>query len=125
MTAPRRVRIEGDRFHPRIPEGSVYVGRPAPYLPGSKFANPWSTEKYPLEESLRLYREHLETCPAYHTPRTPCELFRCWNPETLGEPSLAELARVELAGREVACRCPLDQDCHADILLGLLGGSGP
>ena len=26
-------------------------------------------------------------------------------------------ARRELAGRDLACWCPLDQPCHADVLL--------
>jgi hypothetical protein len=25
--------------------------------------------------------------------------------------------KVELAGRDLACWCPLDQPCHADVLL--------
>jgi hypothetical protein len=28
-------------------------------------------------------------------------------------------ARAELAGRDLACWCPLDQPCHADFLLDL------
>jgi hypothetical protein len=77
---------------------------------------------YGLEESLRLYHEHLETCPAYHTPRTPCALYRR-NPATMEEPSLAQLAPAELAGQDLACRCPLNQACHADLLLRLAARS--
>jgi hypothetical protein len=33
-------------------------------------------------------------------------------------PSLDEI-RAELAGRDLACWCPLDQPCHADVLLEL------
>lgn len=36
----------------------------------------------------------------------------------LGEhPELAEQARRELAGRDLACWCPMDSACHADVLL--------
>ena len=28
----------------------------------------------------------------------------------------------ELAGRDLACWCPLDQPCHADVLLELANG---
>lgn len=29
------------------------------------------------------------------------------------------LARKELAGQDLACWCPLDQPCHADVLLAV------
>lgn len=35
-----------------------------------------------------------------------------------GYPSPAEVRR-ELRGRDLACWCPLDQPCHADVLLEL------
>lgn len=31
-------------------------------------------------------------------------------------------ARAELAGKNIACWCPLDQPCHADVLLELANG---
>lgn len=30
--------------------------------------------------------------------------------------------RAELAGRDLACWCPLDQPCHADVLLEIANG---
>lgn len=30
--------------------------------------------------------------------------------------------RVELVGKDLACWCPLDQPCHADVLLELANG---
>jgi hypothetical protein len=30
-----------------------------------------------------------------------------------------------LAGRDLACWCPLDQPCHADVLLELANGAAP
>ena len=38
-------------------------------------------------------------------------------------PSLAEI-RAELRGRDLACWCPLDQPCHADVLLDLANAEG-
>lgn len=32
--------------------------------------------------------------------------------------------RAELAGRDLACWCPLDQPCHADVLLEIAKGPG-
>jgi hypothetical protein len=34
-------------------------------------------------------------------------------------PTLAEIRR-ELRGRDLACWCPLDQPCHADVLLEIV-----
>ena len=43
-------------------------------------------------------------------------LFRIW---VIGRPGLVEQIRVELGGLDLACWCPLDQPCHADVLLGI------
>ncbi|MBC6458403.1 DUF4326 domain-containing protein [Actinomadura sp. HBU206391] len=102
---PRRVRVEGDRFHPRFPDGAEYVGREAPHLSRSPFHNPHRLEKpckvptchgvvHERDECLRMFRAHL----AEH-------------------PELVERARRELAGKDLACRCGLDEACHGDILL--------
>lgn len=36
-----------------------------------------------------------------------------------------EEIRAELAGKNLACWCPLDQPCHADVLLELANGDTP
>ena len=36
-------------------------------------------------------------------------------------PSVTEI-QTELRGKNLACWCPLDKPCHADILLEILGG---
>jgi hypothetical protein len=90
----RRVKVTGDLFHGQVPDGAVYVSRQAPHLKRSPYANPYTVKKYPLAESLRLYRLHAESF------------------------DLASLRR-DLAGRDLACWCPLDQPCHGDILLEL------
>lgn len=36
--------------------------------------------------------------------------------------SRAEEIRAELAGKDLACWCPLDKPCHADVLLELANG---
>jgi hypothetical protein len=89
----RRVKVQGDLFHGRIPAGAVYVGRAAPGLAASPYANPYPVKVHGLEEALRLYREHL----AAH-------------------PELVEAARRELAGKDIACWCPPERMCHGDEL---------
>ncbi len=41
--------------------------------------------------------------------------FRYWAVHTIG----VEEIRRELAGKDLACFCPLDRPCHVDILLKL------
>ena len=88
----RRVKVTGDLYHGHVPDGAVYVGRAAPGLRRSPYANPYPVKMYGLAESLRLYRIHAEGFAA------------------------AALRR-DLAGRDLACWCNLDQPCHADVLL--------
>ena len=99
---PRRVKIEGDLFHPRVPAGAVAVTR----RPSSPWGNPHPIGKpckrcggatHDRAEALRRYRVHLDE-----------------NPELLARP------RRELPGKNLACWCPLDEPCHAEILLSIV-----
>ncbi len=92
-TVPRRVRVQGDLFHGRVPDGAVYVGRQAPGLPRSRFANPF--KGHGRAEDIRLFCEHTA-------------------------PGLLDAARAELGGRDLACWCRLTDPCHADVLLELV-----
>lgn len=99
---PRRVKVEGDLYHGRVPAGAVYVGRAAPGLRASPFANPFSVKKYGREEAIRLYRDRL-----------------------LSDPDLLGAARRELAGKDLACWCRPADHCHADVLIELANEPGP
>lgn len=44
-----------------------------------------------------------------------------WYAEARWYPTDAQI-RAELAGRDLACWCPLDQPCHADVLLEIANG---
>ncbi|MBK5910086.1 hypothetical protein CCR85_01080 [Rhodothalassium salexigens] len=83
----------------RMPVGAVYVGRP------TRWGNPYEgVDRASADHAMlvRLYREYIA------------------RPEQAG---LREAARRELRGRDLACWCPLDQPCHADVLLALANGS--
>jgi Domain of unknown function (DUF4326) len=100
----------------RMPDGVVYVGRPG------KFGNPYDTKYYPIEDCIALFRN------------TACGI---WDPamvagmeEWLAEQTYQhhlqwrlrltlETIRAELQGKDLACWCPLDKPCHADVLLEL------
>ena len=80
----------------RMPEGAVYVGRP------SKWGNVyrigmwvpsmgWITNR---SRATWMYRVH-------------------------SAPHLTAEKVAELRGKDLVCWCPLDQPCHADVLLEL------
>lgn len=91
----RRVKVQGDLFHGRVPAGAVYIGRAAPGLPASKYANPFKVKVHGVTEAVELYRRYL----AEH-------------------PRLVEAARRELAGRDVACWCPEPAAGEPDLCHG-------
>lgn len=41
-----------------------------------------------------------------------------------GEPTTVDDVRRELRGKDLVCWCPLDQPCHADVLLELANRDG-
>jgi len=98
MAEPRRVKVEGDYFHGRVPAGSVYVGRAAPGLPRSPYANPWIPGKNvpDVETAVERYRTKL-----------------------LLDPAFAAAAAQDLAGKNLACWCD-GTPCHADELLAVV-----
>lgn len=96
----RRVRVQGDLFHGRVPDGAVYIGRAAPGLKASPYANPYSLKRYTLDESRRRYRALL--------------------------PSLVDQARADIGDANVACWCHDDAPwCHGDDLLAAIAGTAP
>lgn len=76
----------------RMPPDTVYVGRP------TRFGNPF---------------RHPE-------PAVAVEAYRRWLIEHMNE--LAPLIRQRLTGKDLACWCPLDAPCHADVLLQVAAG---
>ena len=51
-----------------------------------------------------------------HTVHDAVETYRAYLEEC---PDLVEKARRNLAGKNLACWCGLDSECHADVLLDL------
>jgi hypothetical protein len=122
MTAPRRIQLRRTKGW-RKPPGSIVVSRP------SKWGNPFRIERAssrrdgPLDmwavtlegrwlvrfddkrdaatDAVDRYRGSVLTEAMW--PRVP------W-PHAI---------RVHLAGHDLACWCPPDQPCHADVLLEL------
>jgi hypothetical protein len=78
-----------------MPENTVYVGRP------TKWGNPYSIGGELTEDAQRAVAR-----------------YRAWIDST-NHLSTVDKTRIraELCGKDLACWCPLDQPCHADVLL--------
>ena len=86
----------------RMPEGAVYVGRP------SKWGNPMSVNLAvgrTLDDVMKFFRAYAEKFIANYRPNC--------------DPQYRGLNIEELRGKQLACWCPLDKPCHADILAEL------
>jgi hypothetical protein len=69
--------------------------------------------------------EHGLTVDKLREASDAVEWFRAW--ATWSERRDGYLAAVQqnLEGKDLACWCPLDQPCHADVLLELANGGTP
>ncbi len=103
MTAP--VRIQRRRTHGwKMPPNTVCVGRPGYF--GNPFQGPTAANAYRRWLAGKMSRAEFRR--------------RNMNPFMLHFDRgnvLRELQR--LRGKNLACWCPLDQPCHADVLLEL------
>jgi hypothetical protein len=96
-----------------MPEGAVYVGRP------SRWGNPWKVGStgWTIDPDGRINREP-------HPPLTVEEAVQAFrNANSREESGWPEMIRRHLAGRDLVCWCPLDQPCHADVLLEIANRS--
>ena len=99
--APRRIQLSRRRGW-RKPPGAVVVARP------SKWGNP-----FPIgtgrsrTEAVELYERALVHGDSASVSFTVADVQR------------------ELAGRDLACWCPLDEPCHAAVLLHRANAAAP
>jgi hypothetical protein len=92
----------------RMPPGTVYVGRP------SKWGNPWRAGQVRGDG----------TWPPLTAAQAAARYER-WLASRSSQPEhgvdraviLRDLA--ELRGKNLACWCPADEPCHADVLLAM------
>ena len=84
------------------------------------FGNPFDVAKYGPEEALRLHREWL-------TGAISDEEIEHRYPGVVATHLIEQRHRVlislpELRGMNLACWCPPERSCHADLLLELVNG---
>jgi hypothetical protein len=96
--APSRIQLRRTAGW-RLPGDAVSVAYP------TKWANPHRPADRTPEANaaaVALYREHLRS-----------------------RPDLITASRAELAGKRLACWCPLELTCHADVLDEVRRGAAP
>lgn len=98
----------------RMPEGAVYVGRP------SKWGNPFDYRVTMSDDEISAAEARQFVTDAYRDRLAGSDDYP-GDPLYEGTPAYYEI-RAELAGRDLACWCPLDQPCHADVLLEIANG---
>ena len=85
-----------------MPDNTIYVGRP------TMWGNPFYT-KWPKGQETKLLN-----------PLTPTEAVREYQYMYDNQFSHRRIeVRTKLKGKNLACWCPLNQPCHADVLLKL------
>lgn len=102
MTArePKRVRLSRRKGY-RKPPDAVVVARP------SQWANPH-----------RVGDPH----PRHGRPMSRQEAVEEFRRTAASRPEWITAAVEQLAGHDLACWCPLDEPCHADVLLEIANG---
>lgn len=90
------------------PNNTTYVGN------GSGWANPFKAGETKI---LRAEDDSRIICSPSNAQEA-VDHFRWF----MGQGSRAQAAKSRLAGKNLMCWCPLDQPCHADVLLEIANG---
>ncbi len=94
----------------RLPEGAVLVTR------ASRWGNPFTVAEHGREGAIDRYRQWITT----GNDRLPVG-----SRDRFLDPAWCRAEIHTLRGRDLACACPLDQPCHADVLLELANDPWP
>lgn len=93
---PERIQLRRTKGW-RKPDGAIVVSRP------SKWGNPFTGSS--RADAVAMFEDYLRRMPQQDTGRT-----------------VFEEIRRQLRGKDLCCWCPLDQPCHADVLLEIANG---
>jgi Domain of unknown function (DUF4326) len=95
---PNPIRVQRKRIKGwKMPENTIYVGRPTKFGNPAKVGEIWLTDFPPIENNQKavyLFEDYF-----------------------LNNLLLQEQAKSELKGKNLACFCNLNEPCHADILI--------
>ena len=102
---PRRIQRKRTKGWRMLPN-TVYVGRP------TRWGNPWRHE----DLYMSAYVDPIGDEEAMLVTLYRADMDRGHLRVSKGD------IRRELQGKDLACWCPLDQPCHADVLLEVANG---
>lgn len=107
---PERIQLRRTKGW-RKPDNAVIVARP------SRWGNPFPVAfPFTPDDTVRMYRDWIETGEAWWTDSDGARhRFRGGGAR---RPTPDEIRNV-LRGRDLACWCPAESPCHADVLLDL------
>jgi hypothetical protein len=110
--SPQRIQLRRTKGW-RKPVGAVVVSRP------SKWGNPYTVPSC-IEEGFAATKEQARrVCVAEFRTDLTRALHQPWGWSLPIQIRNIADSIEELRGRDLACWCPLDQPCHADVLLEL------
>lgn len=124
MSGPKRIQRKRTKGW-RMPEGAVYVGRPTRW--GNPFVvGPAVYYSVPAGRGAAVNRSRVDAV-RHFTDWLSGRIFdaevREYDnggrpaPRSVPPPPTRGAIRAALTGRDLACWCPPDQPCHADVLL--------
>lgn len=132
MTAPVRIQRQRTKGW-RMPENTVYVGR------GTKWGNPFRVGDYAVIDTVHVGTpvngklfQATEHTAIKMDPKMASDLYRIFLSARASNSSDGiknmpwwQDIRREIAGKNLACWCPPDQPCHADVLLEIANQEQP
>ena len=108
----------------KAPDGAVYVGRP------TRWGNPFPRDNEGV--AIECIPMGLDGEDPHDRAAAAADLYRRWLtggkvnemiaaflPVIKGKPQTLRQIQRDLGGKNLMCWCPLDQPCHADVLLEL------
>jgi hypothetical protein len=98
----------------RKPPNTVVVARP------TKWGNPFTVREHGWETAVQWFANWLTNTVDEHGRYVHGDTDY-HGAESSTRPSVEEI-RQDLAGKNLACWCPLDRPCHADVLLAIANG---
>lgn len=111
----------------KMPEGAIYVGRPTkwgnPFVAYRDGHDGYDPHSVGPEIAVASYRRMLSSegtvcsIPVTRWPKGKIPAESMWI-------KIEDIKR-ELRGKDLACWCPLDQPCHADVLLEIANAEEP
>ena len=116
---PERVQRKRRAGEPGMPPGAIYVGRP------TKWGNPIRIIPVRRSGPFDLERDGVGFI-GQHTSLESARASAARRYRDLVSLGLTPVSvddiRAELRGHDLACWCPIDQPCHADVLLEIANG---